>query len=372
MISSVAILAASAAAVAIPVPANAAQPVCLGHCYGFAKETIYDNITAMSAELAVGCLYVPDQSAQFVNWEMWLATRADRPNESDWNWIEAGITAGSLRAPGNTRGFQWFWADRYKPYGTDPGSYFEHFIGWATKGTYSNLSFYWTPNSSGIYGWSVYQSGVYRGWSGVGGWPADPELGAESTDGNVMLDGYANDWRTRDKANQWRQAGGSTFVIQGGAAFNGNRPAQGKVRAWTPWWDCNGNHPNGALGATSTESSNVAQLMKSSTGVRQVLTTTTEQLVSRLGSGNVKTAKFVRSDRDVAVARHKGSEVYGKQAVYVVQVAGAFSKAGKNGERMDGSVLEVVVDAATGEITDWGITSDTRGLNSLGVVKLLG
>jgi hypothetical protein len=71
---------------------------------------------------------------------------------------------------------------------------------------------------------------------------------------------------------------------------------------------------------------------------------------------------FVSSDDDVP----------GDQAGYLIVAHGNFTEDNapvpRGGLALTGTVLTVVVDATTGEITDWGLSDDVADLAKLGPV----
>ena len=63
----------------------------------------------------------------------------------------------------------------------------------------------------------------------------------------------------------------------------------------------------------------------------------------------------------------------GDNAVYVIRMAGHFKnkKAGPHGGTPTGTTMTVTVSAATGQITDWGLTDSPTDLSPLGPVTKL-
>ncbi|MET7421544.1 hypothetical protein [Dactylosporangium sp. NPDC005555] len=363
-------------AVALPAPAQAAIPTCPGRCHAYGIAYPYNLLNAVSANISVNCLHVPNRISQFVNWEMWLMTRSDRGSDPlTWNWVEVGMTAGTLRYDNPTQtGFMWFWADSYATYGSDPGGYFEHYISSATVQTTSNVSLYWVPNQNGVYGWNVYKNGTQWGWSGVGSFPHSPRLGAESTNGNIAVDGWADDWRYREATSGiWKKM--NAAPVKSGNAINVSLPTDGQVHGWTPQWACGGPGPSAASGArldgADSAEPDHAPLMRTQAGVRQRLLAKTNQAVSMLGTADVGRSRYVKTTRNAALGRHHDTAVAEDRPVYLVQLNGTFSRPDKHGRTLNGSVLELVVDAETGQLTDWGITSGGKSLDSLGVTAAL-
>jgi hypothetical protein len=347
-----------------PSPAEATIPSCPGHCYGIASYNQYDNLEAVGGNLSVACLHVPDRDNHFVNMEMWLTTRADR---SATNWVEAGMTAGTLYAsPGHEKGFIWYWADAY----TDIGAYFEHYIGLASANVFTNVSFYWEPNSSGVWGWGVYTGGVRRGWSGVGAYPGRVDVGAESTDGNIAVWGDAVEWQYRDKARNWHWIFPSPLVQ--GTAIYSSSPGLGRVSVWTPQWRCGGPGPAAAPAALSSAAAEQArQLMQTPQGTRQQLQEMVKHLAAAHGNGDLGSGHYVKTTRGAALRQNGGTEVIDSRPVYVVQLGGNFQKQSQHHGIVAGNSLEVVVDAATGEVTDWGLTASAQDLGRLGPMQSL-
>lgn len=159
------------------------------------------------------------------------------------------------------------------------------------------------------------------------------------------------------------------------------RQAQVSVR--TPYFPCGGPVSlagNGDLGGAaqstplgpSTALPEHRAMLTTEAGTREYLTTHANDIAHRFGVPGKGAKRYVKINRRAAVKRQgNGDEVADDRPVYVVQVDGAFSKATSKGRTAKGSVLELLFDAETGELTDLGIESTSNNLNTLGAVQTL-
>lgn len=380
-------LAASAAIVAVGgSPASAITGCPRGttqHCYGLGRFNNNNNLHAVGANLYVDCLAVTNRDTDFINMEMWLTTQNTRPINQQ-NWVEAGMTSGTLyNSPGREKGFIWYWADSY----SDRGLYYEHYIGAASTRTATNVTFTYEGNNT----WGVFKGGTRVGGSGVGAYPGTVDLGAETTTHQSAVWGNAVDWQYKDRSNNWHwinpiaRTTGST--ITAGVPSGTGRP-RAQVYVQTPSWRCGGNPP-AALQTDAAEmhskTPDPAVLLQSEKGTESLLRSEVTKVAASLGVPEVGAVNFVASTRNAAVSRTSNtavlktdgstqltaaSSVTDDRPVYVVQTQGSFVKEVGHGRGpVTGSILEVVVDAETGALTDWGILRDSNNMASLGVTK---
>ncbi|MDQ2813889.1 MAG: hypothetical protein M3Z75_18970 [Actinomycetota bacterium] len=90
------------------------------------------------------------------------------------------------------------------------------------------------------------------------------------------------------------------------------------------------------------------------------------------GEANPTAITYVATSRAKA-ANLTGGAVDSDQAAYMVQVKGQLNGAAAHHPRglpaPHGTVLTVVIDAVTLQVTDWGLTNTTAPLNQLGRVQ---
>jgi len=388
------ILAAGAVGVVTDSPALAITGCPRGttkHCYGLGRLSNNNNLHAVGANLYVDCLAVTNRDTDFINMEMWLRTQNRRPL-ADQNWVEAGMTSGTLySSPGHEKGFIWYWADSY----TDQGRYYEHYIGGAATRTSTNVTFTWEGN--GV--WGVFKGGTRVGGSGVGAYPGDVDLGAESTTYQSAAWGQAVDWQYKNAAGTWNWVNPTihnTGTTIKAAMPGGTGRAHAQIYVQTPTWRCGGNPP--ALQAAESagtesagaeqagvQSADAATLLQSEQGTESLLRSNATRVAASLGVPNVGALQYTKSTRTTAVSRTSSTTVLktegvaqaeaastaaDNRSVYVVQTRGSFVKdVGHGRDPVRGNVLELVVDAQTGELTDWGIMRDSDGFAALGVAK---
>ena len=339
-----------------PAPAQAYVPWCPSRCHGWARFNSHDNLHAVGTDLSVQCLHVPNRADHFVNMEMWLTTQTNRPNAADWNWVEAGMTAGTLwHSPGHERGFIWFWADMYG----DSDNYYEHYISGASTNTSTNISFYWESP-----GWGVYKGGSKVGWSGVGAYPGTVDVGGESTNGMIAVHGRATNWQYADKNMTWRWITPLYAPThQTGEAIRASMPGGSTVNVDSPYWACGGPAPTSLNQASSAET--VRANMRTPEGARSHLKSEIARVVQQLGKADLTKATYTQTSRNTALGRHGGAKAADGRSSDV-QIPGSFSKQVKDGRKVTGTVLELVIDAETGQLTDWGLTQKADSLHGLG------
>jgi hypothetical protein len=130
--------------------------------------------------------------------------------------------------------------------------------------------------------------------------------------------------------------------------------------------------------------------MTSTEGRESVLQSTVDRVTESLATAPTSDIRYVKSTRNTAAGSDSNADVrdtrdngsfetaperapelddvsaIDNRSVYVAQVTGIFTKAGHDGITVHGDTLEIVVDAKTGQLTDWGITNGSPGLDRLG------
>ncbi|PZG53119.1 hypothetical protein C1I98_06055 [Spongiactinospora gelatinilytica] len=96
--------------------------------------------------------------------------------------------------------------------------------------------------------------------------------------------------------------------------------------------------------------------------------------IAQLGKGNAEQKPAMRVVKSTRKAAQPGARLTTDQAAYVVQAIGNFTAdmapRPPNAKAPTGTVLTMVVDAQTGELTDWSLTKKpARDLASLGKVS---
>jgi hypothetical protein len=351
------VVALAVAGMAIGVgTATAVGPCDRGtHCYGVGSYgPVRGNpptyVNAVGSDLEVDCVGVTHPDTDWVNYEMWL----DTGDGSDW--IESGMTLGTLfAAPGQPQGFVWFWADQR----SNGGGYHEHYIGPATTGEASNVSFYGAGNGN----WDIYKAGSKVGFSsGVGTSSGGGSNGAESITTSAVLVGHTDSWGFYDLNNKWHLVSGEGFFNNSNGFFAGSASGS-SISVSTP---------SGCAGAASAHRSTAIAVQPVTTSTVRAMATRTAKV---LGDSEPANATYVRTNRGAA-GQLVGAKVDTDQSVYVIQMTGKFKVpaspgAGTGHPAPTGTVLTVTVDAATGQVQDWGIDTTAPKLGTLGSVTSL-
>lgn len=322
------------------------------HCYG--EDQLEGNGSYPSAagtDLKVDCLGVSDPNSQFANWEMWFATNT--PQVSYDTWVEEGMTYGSLQS--GQVGFMWYWADE-RP----NGGYSEHYIQNASGGSTTNVSVYYAGSNND----DVYLGGSYVGTStgnGSGGLYAN--AGAEVTTTNTHVNGSSNNFQYQNSSG-WHSATPNPYDNSGGLW---STYTSGSYL----WVNTGCNTPAASTKPEATSMPSNAEQ------VRRILAGIGRHAASRTHESKPSSIRMAKSTRHQALSLLGGDKVNGNQAVYAVQLKGTFSSfrrapQHKKGRIPAGNTLTVLVDAATGQVTDWSITNTSADtLTRLGPVTTL-
>jgi len=347
----VAFVIATTSVASAPVFTVSAQAVTAcsnsNHCYGIdQKEGNGSHPSAAGTDLRVDCLSVANRSGQFADWEMWYAT--DTPQVSYDTWVEEGMTSGTLQ--GGHVGFMWYWADQ-RPNGT----YNEHYIRGASTGSTTNVSVYYagSNNDNVLLGGS--QVGTSSG-NGSGGLYA--EAGAEVTTTQTTVNGSSNNFQYRNSSG-WHAATPDVYDNSGGL--------------WSTYTSGSYLWVNTGCGSATVATAKATPMPSSTTQTRQILVGIGRDMASRTNDAKPTRIQMTTSTRQRALSVLDSDKVNSDQPVYVVQVKGTFSSfrrmpQHKNGRIPTGDTLTVLVDPATGQVTDWSISTNAGALAHLGPI----
>jgi hypothetical protein len=112
-------------------------------------------------------------------------------------------------------------------------------------------------------------------------------------------------------------------------------------------------------------------LLSSDAGARQFLATQANHIAQQVGKPAGAASRVVRTNHRAAVSRDgSGTEIADASPVYVVQVDGSFAR-NREDRKATGTVLELMFDAVTGELTDLGLRSNDGNLARLGPISTL-
>jgi hypothetical protein len=182
--------------------ATEVDSTCAGstHCYATRSQgmsiarvppgTVY-NISSVTVTLRSHCQDPYDFASDIIDTEFWVGTPPHAGNTTEYEWVEMGITSGTLN--GATAFLYFYWARGWFDPSSLTNRYQEFRIGTSTAALDTNYQ--WTikyvPGSGSGTGWRIFDSTGNRGGGsannppGVGQWI---EVGAESSilfDGNV-------------------------------------------------------------------------------------------------------------------------------------------------------------------------------------------
>nr|WSX53660.1 hypothetical protein OG409_34930 [Streptomyces sp. NBC_00974] len=349
---------------------------------------------AVGADLFVSCMFIPTWD-DFINHEMWMTTRDNLVNPARRSWLEGGMTAGTVRDANGVdyTGFQWFWADQRSNSRTS--DYHEHMAGWADTGTWENISFYWRGNGN----WDVYRSGNWVGMSiGVGDWAGGAEIGMESTSLGVTGTGFSRYMQYADPSGNWHWApdwfsnpdpqlytNGSFFGIPAVSTLNGCpagvSASAGEGAGAKPAPAPQPSPEPSPAGRDSPEAAGPV-VRPSGTTVpggkepnRKDLVEIAQRIAAKNGDGHPKNLKVVKTKRKAAAQAVSGAAVNSDQDAFVVEMTGKFTahqvKVPHGGPQPTGSTLTLTIDANTGLILDWGLTTGTPTPTRLGTFSPL-
>lgn len=349
------VLATSTIALDLALATPGYAATCTGgtHCYaddGYGSQVGGKAPTnAQGGDLEVDCLSVANRNTDFITWEMWQPTSE---NLGGGYWVEEGMVAGTVVDGGTGHtGFEWFWADN-RPNGL---GYAEHYLGGASTGNYTNVSFYWQGNAN----WGVYRGGQQVGTSvnaGANGWGG--VAGMESTTTAATVQGNLHNYQYKDNNNVWHWVG--LNIRQPGSA--GWAQTGGGTGSFYATTGCGFAPPPadyaGAPLAPSAAPAALQAIAKQEAGMN--------------GGANPGSVKYVTSTRKQA-AKLMNTELATDEPVYVMQLTGKFvgnhAYVPHGNPKPTGDTMIVVVSAATGKVVDMSITDRAGDLSKLGAVS---
>ncbi|MDX3101765.1 hypothetical protein [Nonomuraea angiospora] len=333
-----------AAALTVPAGPAAADEDCSNpHCYGMVDYNT-GNITAVGVDLWTDCLHVDTPSTNSAVHQMWMWTSAPPAT-----WIETGYIRGGVAGGDPEDWFRWYWAEA--PGG---GTYYSHFIEYASVNQWKNVSFYKNFNNT----WGVYLGGSYKGTTAqTATYGVHVQVGAETSTPLVYSHG-------KSKLLQWRQPS-DTWVWGSPSAYGGTAGVYSVTASGTEMEQTSLQRmcstPLAAKRATA-KAPTTADLKKAALAV-----------ASQYGEKTPTDVQVVTTTRKAAQrAVGAGDKVDTDQATYLVQMKGTFTgRAPKGATLPHGNTMTVTVDAKTGEVTDTSLGNTRQDLKKLGAVKAL-
>lgn len=358
------------------------------HCYaegemGQAWSGAFVPINEIGGDLYIDCLTVPTDN-DFVNYESWLDTDLNNAPIDDY-WVEGGAKLG-IGVSGAWEGYQWFWADS-RPNG---GGYHEHYLGSASTYSFENVSFTWLGSGD----WDVKFAGTVVGESvGAGDYAGGAQTGVESTSGGSAFYGWTRYWQYADSSWKWHPVSAAGY----GGVVIGPLDAQSQAVNDSPGDDIY----NSGIGSSSclaeagpveNSSSTPTPAATAGTGIPKTaaangapqaftgassLSALAAQAAKANGVTDPTDVRYVQTTR-AKVAALTGASAQGGGNVYVVELHGhfdgAYASVPKGGKTPTGDTLTIVVDAATGAVTDVGLTdsaTDPVNIATLGTAQAL-
>ncbi|RBQ21632.1 hypothetical protein DP939_02670 [Spongiactinospora rosea] len=346
-------MALLAAALAVPGTASA-DPDCNGssHCYALAHTAINaTQINAVGLGIWTECLHVADPVGDFATNEIWMWT-----DDDPVYFIEGGYIRGLVYGH-SQQSFRWFWAE------AAPSGFYTHYIQEAARYEFKNLSFYKEPTQGDR--WSIRLAGTTVGLSDQsanGG--IYVQVGAETTDPQVEDHGKSIDLRYRyNGASLWTVGTSYATGATAGVYTMASQPNVGGDG--TEHWSLQDLCGSGPMAAAKAAA--VAPRMSD-------LKANSLAFIAKLGKGNAEQKPAMRMVKSTRRAAQPGARLTSDQATYVIQATGKFTAdlapRPPKAPAPTGTVLTMVVDAQTGELTDWSLTKKLpRDLASLGKVS---
>lgn len=326
---------------------------CANHCYGIVE---WDNIRVNGGltYLTENCMNVPRPDTDFVDNEMWV-------DFSSNTWTEAGENYGVA----NGANKRFFWADQR------PGNdYHEHYASYG-------------PNTGQVYGDQIRWAGYPQAWDvSVGGFngtstgqpgPATHlQAGLETTDHNSSESAFQSGlawYSTPDNAKHspW-----------GNSTYRYITPNSGVSVDWNTYPSSFGVGINSCLSSAAAPTGMPPAPPTGTTLTQPQLRDLATSFAARLGEPAPSNILAVETTRAAAVPTISGGEtVNDPQAapgrdVFAITAVGQFhadfAARPPGAAAPTGNALELVVDAHTGEITDWGLNAVAPSLASAGTI----
>ncbi|WP_344479906.1 hypothetical protein [Nonomuraea monospora] len=97
------------------------------------------------------------------------------------------------------------------------------------------------------------------------------------------------------------------------------------------------------------------------------MTATARQLAGAHQEQNPKNLRYIASTRQATLAATTPSRPVGDASVYVIQMEGDFQRHVRHAkEPLRGTSMLILIDAETGQVTDWSISAQPFDLRELG------
>jgi len=324
-------------------PAQALSCSSGSHCYGNFRWDV-QAIYGMYEALTTSCLSVPNPGPNFATSEMWFGLPNNR-------WVEEGTAYGN---PQGARLYN-YWADQ------NVNGYFEHDQENATYSERYDIQI--SVDSAAGGSWYIYRDGSNVGRSTSNPGPGiNVTAGAETTDSNPTIRGYAEDLLWENTKSVWNsgwQSPGFARPYQLGtmAAYWNSFPY-----TFEYGYNC-GTFPVAPQSTPTapTSSSSVTDMLAR-----------VKDLAKLNGEGNPSRIETVEAADTALNTFQIGGGVANKtgHAKRVIEMHGAFTgdhaKVPSGEPKPKGSYLVVAFDSVTGQITDWSIQYQHLDLDQLG------
>jgi hypothetical protein len=335
-----------------------------GHCYAIGRmgensTGRFVPINAIGGDLYLTCIGGINENVDFVNYETWLDTNLNIAGVGAY-WVEEGMKLG-IGVFGQNHGFQWFWADN-RPNG---GGYNEHYFGRpAYLQQFHNVTFRWLGGPN----WNVLLDGGVVGESvNNGAFAGGSDTGVETTTGGARFNGSTRWWQYADPSWNWHN------VSAAGDGHLTSAPLNSPVVILPA-------SPGDIVFATGEGGNSCAPGTLGSVKMAQRFTGPASfaalarhaSLVN--GDSAPRNVQYVKTTRSRAAA-FTGGRAAKDGPVYVIQLHGhfngAYASVPPGHKRPSGTIMTIVVDAASGLVTDAGISDASPGLSVLGRPRAL-
>jgi hypothetical protein len=337
------------------VPSQAAAT---NYYYGIA---VLNGSSFLGTDLSmrVDCLYDPESlttDGSHVDQDSWMG-------DNNGNWVEAGIMQGSSGGGSGVfaRVPAFFWGDKR------PNSVFYIHLGSAaTLGSYYDDSI----RNGGTERWNV-DIGGFTGSSYPNFATAQGiETGLEETDQNSTAYGSSSSMGYYDSDNNWH-AGWSDS--SGNASISdANSPYPYAYWVSQDNWirDYNGSDSCSDASTASTQPPSATGLSPAS------LAAIASGMAAATGESTPAAIQSVETTRaDAVYAASQGDTISSSEEVFLISMEGHFTASSvprpPGAPAPTGTVLTAVVDASTGQVTDWGLSANAPDLTALGAVTAL-
>jgi hypothetical protein len=344
-----AVSALSAVVLAPASPAHAAT-CSPSHCYAVVEWNRSTTLHGLSEVLNVSCLTTANPSSNFVTEEMWLGTGSSSTGQY---WVEEGMAYGAPQ--GASR--YYFWADN-RPNG---GGYHEHDLT-ISASLHTNYvdDIIWIPPNS----WGVYRGGTSLGTSTVnGGTSLWESTGEETTNTSAQA--------AATMTGLWYKNTSDTWVENWtGAGYRSDNPPYGawitRYSGWEAYSNCSFAATTPAAPANPFATADAPS----------VLSGIAHEFAANNGERSPRDIGYRTVNRQDAVrALSHGDGVDSNQPVYLITESGSFTgaiaKVPAGQAQPGGGSLAILVDPATGRVTDWSILPATPDTSAFGAASPL-